>query len=307
MEDHRRNAWHGLGATPLTAGGALAVGWLIAVDSHVPRGRPSYWGEPSFVAMGLIVIGFIIIGLIMTETWPFGFRRSQHAGSVTVRRVAGYLPEEEPLLVKPPGWTATPDTGPDSKRRVKSLSDVSREFESADNSMSDVPEIPVDYSALQSIHRPLRYDEITEVLRRANPDDWVVLPELVTEERAETVLALRDDLTVTLALFDDGSVKDFDEPWVPAYHTPQPRLKLELRDHGLVVVSDYVVELDGGRWYCPLPRRAGENEWILEAADDRLGAMLNGLIANADVHGWEGRKAQVAQRVQAVGGTFTVQ
>jgi len=81
MEDHRRNAWYILGAAPLTAGGALAIGWLIAVDSSTAKIKPEYWGVPSYIAMGLIVLGAVIIGLIMTETWPFGFRRSQHASA----------------------------------------------------------------------------------------------------------------------------------------------------------------------------------------------------------------------------------
>ena len=93
---------------------------------------------------------------------------------------------------------------------------------------------------------------------------------------------------------------------MPPYHAPQPRENLELHDHGLVVVSDYVVHLDGGRWYCPLPRRTGDNAWVLSAADNRLGAMLNGLLSSADVHGWEGRKEQVSHLVEEAGGTFSV-
>ena len=57
----------------------------------------------------------------------------------------------------------------------------------------------------------MRYEEITAILDRANPDEWVVLPVLVTEGRIETVLGYREDLTVTLVLFDDHTVLNFEE------------------------------------------------------------------------------------------------
>jgi hypothetical protein len=146
MEDHRRNAWYLLGATPLTAGCALAVGWLIAVDSHVIQGRPSYWGVPSYVAMGLIVVGGLIIGLIMTETWPFRFRRAQH--EVAEIDLSGIVATYDGDIV--PRSLASSQG---SQRRAKNLSEVSKNPEFANDPISGGSEIPVDLSALQP--RPL--------------------------------------------------------------------------------------------------------------------------------------------------------
>jgi hypothetical protein len=152
----------------------------------------------------------------------------------------------------------------------------------------------------------MRYDDITAALERADAEEWVQLPELVTEERIERVLGYREDLTVTLVLFDDKSVEDFGEPWVAPYHAPQPRNNLELRDHGLVVVRGYVVDLDGGRWYCPVPRRISDNFWLLTDAEDRLGRMLHGFFSDGDVLDWYGRIAQIVELVEEAGGRFEV-
>jgi hypothetical protein len=172
MEDHRRNAWYILGGVPLTAGAALAVGWLVAVQNDTAATRPPFWGTASYTAVVLIVFGATAIGLIMTESWPFSFRKFQHGDSSTVRRVDGYLPEEEPLLAKPPGWTITtkassdavvkhdgdtvphPPASRESGRRARNLSDVFKNPEFAHDSASDGSEIAVDLSALQPIRRP---------------------------------------------------------------------------------------------------------------------------------------------------------
>lgn len=153
----------------------------------------------------------------------------------------------------------------------------------------------------------MRYDEVLAALSRANPDEWALLPELVTEDYVETILALREDLAVTLALFDDPSVPDFGESWVPPYHEVQPKMQLELRYHGLVVERQYLVYLDGLRWLCPLPRPVEKNQWVLSAASDRLGAMLNRIINPTDTLGWEGRKAQVIRLVEEDEGSFEVE
>ena len=142
MEDHRRNAWYALGLAPLTAGGALAVGWLIAVDSHPVSGRPSYWSTPFFVALGLIVSGGIIVTLIMGETWPFRFRRAQHEVAVAdlSEMVVTYDGEIVPR---------SQASSQGSKRRAKNLSEVSKRSEFADDPISDGSEITVDFDALQ--------------------------------------------------------------------------------------------------------------------------------------------------------------
>lgn len=71
MEEHRRNGWYWLGAAPMTAGAALAVGWLISVDSAHPP-RPQFWGAPAYIAIGLIAVGFLVIMAVMNDWPPFG-------------------------------------------------------------------------------------------------------------------------------------------------------------------------------------------------------------------------------------------
>jgi hypothetical protein len=61
----------------MTAGAALFVGWLIAVQSHDQSGRPPLWGWPSILAAGLVVVGFVLIIAVMNDWWPFSFRKNQ--------------------------------------------------------------------------------------------------------------------------------------------------------------------------------------------------------------------------------------
>jgi len=77
MEDHRRNGWYLIGGVPMTAGAALFVGWLIAVQSHDQSGRPPLWGWPSILAAVLMVVGFVLIIAVMNDWWPFSFRKNQ--------------------------------------------------------------------------------------------------------------------------------------------------------------------------------------------------------------------------------------
>lgn len=158
----------------------------------------------------------------------------------------------------------------------------------------------------------MRYDEITAALSRANPDEWVVLPEVIHEERDETVVALRDDLTATLVLFRNERTWDFDDfdySWVPAYEEGPASSGttfycLELRDHGLTVVRTTIVGLDGSRWFCPLPVRSEGMNWTLSPENYRLGGMLHVLISSGDSHSWHDRLDHVAEDMDFFGGHF---
>jgi hypothetical protein len=101
-----------------TAGGAVTgAGGVIVVIAVTTASKGSDIAHDGlfWFGVGVAAIGFLIVlitgGKHLFDLVTDSLRGTpEHSDlSVKIRRVAGYLPEEEPLLVKPPGWLSTLD------------------------------------------------------------------------------------------------------------------------------------------------------------------------------------------------------
>jgi hypothetical protein len=111
--------------------------WLKLVQ-HVSSTTVSWLG---------IVLVIALLTLINLSAIKREWAHLRHGGSVKVTRVNGYLPEERPLLISPPGWT-------EDSWATTSLSDDWRGPNVAEESTFDASDVPLDLSVLQPYPAP---------------------------------------------------------------------------------------------------------------------------------------------------------
>lgn len=73
MQDYRRNGWYALGGALITAGVAWLIGWGVVVASASRHSGTRFWLPPSFAAVSVCVLGFLIILAVMYD-WPGRWR-----------------------------------------------------------------------------------------------------------------------------------------------------------------------------------------------------------------------------------------
>jgi hypothetical protein len=73
VQEHRRNGWYVLGGALMAAGVAWLAAWGVAVGSAKPPGSVQYLVPASYVAIGVVVIGFLVVVAVMYD-WPARLR-----------------------------------------------------------------------------------------------------------------------------------------------------------------------------------------------------------------------------------------
>ncbi len=262
MEEHKRNGWYLLGGLPMTGGVALAVGWLIAVES-AKSPRPQYWEAPAYIAVGLVGVGFLLVLAVMYEWHPKRFlawlkKRRDSAGFVLIP--AGVEDEEPPAAT--PNTLVPPPRGPSPLGR--SLQQIN---EMTAKAFAPTGKKILDAAIDAAMHeRPEPEPEIPAVV--ADPDaDW---PNQCDRIRGGMRLRIqrppRDSGLLLDCVVRDSGGRSW--RWGTSILVPMPGV-LVGRDMNRAS-TDFPHHFAGGQAAMPLPKGTYTYRWRAEYGNDLL-------------------------------------